>query len=78
MDAYFTKKDPAACFKLFLLVLNRNKISKPKRRARAFETRGRVFKHAAECLDSICLNPYLRLKATQNVPMCHGIELILK
>ena len=47
-------------FKLVLLVLHENKISKPKRRGRAFETRGRVswfdlleflfaFKNKTEC-----------------------------
>ena len=36
------RKKPSACFKLVLLVLNENKTSKPKRRGRAFETRGRV------------------------------------
>ena len=41
--AHFTKKNPAACFKQVLLVLNENKISKPKKRGRAFVTRGRVF-----------------------------------
>ena len=39
---FFTKKGPATCLKLVILVLNENKISKPKRRGRAFETRGRV------------------------------------
>ena len=54
------------------LVLNENKISKPKRRGRAFETHGRVFKHSAECLDLIYLNSCLHLKTKHNVLICHG------
>ena len=40
--AYFTRNDPAACFKQVLLFLNENKISKPKRRSE-------LLKHAAGC-----------------------------
>ena len=76
--SYFTKKDPAAYFKLVLLVLNENKISKPKRRRRAFKTRRRVFKHAAECLDSIYFNFCFCLKTKQNVAICHGANPFLK
>ena len=72
--AYFTKKDPAVCFKQVLLVLNENKISQPKGRGRAFETRGWLFKHAAECFDLICLKFCLRLKTKQNVLICHGTK----
>ena len=65
----FTKKVPAACFKLVLLVLNENKISKPK-------NAGELLKHAGECLDSICLNSCSRLKTKQNVLICHGNKSI--
>ena len=68
----FYQERPGRVFQTGSLVLNESKISKSKRRGWAFESHGWVFKHAAECLDSIRLNSCLRLKAKQNVPICHG------
>ena len=70
--ACFTKKDRTTCIKQVLLVLNENKISKPKSRRNAFETHGRVFKVATGCFGWISLNFGLCLKTKQNVLICHG------